>query len=108
MGTRFIATDECQASDEYKQMVVDLNADDVVLTSYFTGIPAHFLLPSIAQADIDPVDLEHAKGEIRFDKEESHKTAWKDIWSAGKGVATIHKIKAVAELVAELRQDYDR
>jgi nitronate monooxygenase len=106
MGTRFIATDECQASDEYKQMVVDSNADDVVLTSYFTGIPAHFLLPSIVQAGIDPIDLEHAKGEIRFDKEESHKTAWKDIWSAGKGVATIHEIKAVAKLVAELRQDY--
>ncbi len=106
MGTRFIATDECQASDEYKQMVVDSNADDVVLTPYFTGIPAHFLLPSIVQAGIDPSDLEHVKGEIRFDAEESLKTAWKDIWSAGKGVTTIHEIKAVAELAADLRQDY--
>ena len=106
MGTRFIATNECQASTEYKQMVVDSNADDIVLTPYFTGIPAHFLLPSIVQAGIDPADLEHAKNEITFDEEESHKTAWKDIWSAGKGVATIHDTKAVAELVADLRRDY--
>lgn len=106
MGTRFIATNECQASPEYKQMVVDSNADDIVLTPYFTGIPAHFLLPSIVQAGIDPADLEHAKNEITFDEEESHKTAWKDIWSAGKGVATIHDTKAVAELVADLRRDY--
>jgi nitronate monooxygenase len=108
MGTRFIATDECQASDEYKQMVVDSDADDIVLTPYFTGIPAHFLLPSIVQAGIDPTDLEHTEGEIKFDEEDSDKTAWKDIWSAGKGVATIDKIKTVAELVADLRQDYDR
>jgi len=106
MGTRFIATDECLASAEYKQMIVDASADDIVLTPYFTGIPAHFLLPSIVQAGIDPEQLEHAKSEISFDEKGSHKTAWKDIWSAGKGVATIHDIKPVAELVADLRRDY--
>ena len=107
MGTRFIATDECQASDEYKQMVVDSNADDIVLTPYFTGIPAHFLLPSIVNAGIEPTALKKAKGEITFNEEESDKAAWKDIWSAGKGVATIHEIKPVAELVADLRRDYE-
>ena len=58
MGTRFIATDECQASPEYKQMVVDATADDIVLTPFFTGVPAHFLLPSIRDAGIDPAELE--------------------------------------------------
>jgi nitronate monooxygenase len=102
MGTRFIATKECQASDEYKQMVVDSDADDVILTPYFTGIPAHFLLPSIVNAGIEQADLEKAKGQITFDEEESHKTAWKDIWSAGKGVSKIHEVKPVKELVEEL------
>ena len=39
MGTRFIATEECRAQTEYKQMVVDATEDDVVLTPYFTGVP---------------------------------------------------------------------
>jgi len=106
LGTRFIATNECQASDEYKQMVVDSTADDVVLTPYFTGVPAHFLLPSIIDAGIDPNDLANANGEIVFDDDENSATAWKDIWSAGKGVETISEIQPTAELIADLARDY--
>jgi len=102
MGTRFIATDECQASAEYKQMVVDATAEDVVLTPYFTGIPAHFLLPSIEEAGIDPAELVNATGEIKFEGDDDHK-AWKDIWSAGKGVDRIQEIMPVAKLVDELK-----
>jgi nitronate monooxygenase len=105
MGTRFIATAECQASDAYKQMVVDSDADDVVLTPYFTGIPAHFLLSSVIDAGIDPEELAKATGEISFGDDTDIK-AWKDIWSAGKGVDRIHDIKPTAELIAELQKDY--
>jgi len=106
MGTRFIATDECLASAEYKQMVVAATGDDIVLTPYFTGIPAHFLLPSIRRAGIDPANLQNQTGAISFDADESTVSAWKDIWSAGKGVDRIHAIESVARLVAELRRDY--
>jgi nitronate monooxygenase len=106
MGTRFIATTECQASNEYKQMVVDCAAEDIVLTPYFTGIPAHFMLPSIIEAGIDPNELANAKGNISFMSDESDKTAWKDIWSAGKGVADIDDILPAAELIARLRQEF--
>jgi nitronate monooxygenase len=51
--------------------------------------------------------LTKQKTKIDFGELESHGSAWKDIWSAGKGVATIDEIKTVAELVADLRQDYD-
>lgn len=105
MGTRFIATEECQAQPEYKQMVVDATADDIVLTPYFTGVPAHFLLPSIVQAGIDPAELAKSAGEIKFEGEDDHK-AWKDIWSAGKGVEHIHDILPAAELIAQLKADY--
>jgi nitronate monooxygenase len=106
MGTRFIATDECQASKDYKQMIVDAGADDIVLTPYFTGVPAHFLLPSIIEAGIDPAELANATGEISFGDDTDIK-AWKDIWSAGKGVESIHASKPVAALVADLRRDFD-
>ncbi len=106
LGTRFIATDECQASNEYKQMIVDATADDIVLTPYFTGIPAHFLLPSIRAAGIDPAELQNSSGAIKFDADDSAVSAWKDIWSAGKGVDRIHAIESVAQLVADLRRDF--
>jgi nitronate monooxygenase len=38
-GTRFIATEECSASDEYKAAVVDADAEDIVLTERITGVP---------------------------------------------------------------------
>jgi len=106
MGTRFIATDECQASQAYKQMIVDADAGDIVLTPYFTGVPAHFLLPSVIAAGIDPAELEQATGEISFGDDTDIK-AWKDIWSAGKGVADIHDIRPVAELVKTLSVEFN-
>ncbi len=110
MGTRFIATQECQAADAYKQMVVDATADDIVLTPYFTGVPAHFLLPSIKQAGIDPAALDGAKGQLGFaadgEKEADDATAWRDIWSAGKGVDRIHDILPAAELISRLTDEY--
>jgi nitronate monooxygenase len=39
MGTRFIATQECKASDEYKQAIVQSTAKDIVLTEKLTGVP---------------------------------------------------------------------
>lgn len=110
MGTRFIATDECQAQDAYKQMVVDASAADIVLTPYFTGVPAHFLLPSIRAAGIDPAVLEATKGQLGFaaDGEDDGKdlSAWRDIWSAGKGVDRIHEVLPAAELIQRLRDEY--
>ncbi len=106
MGTRFIATAECQAQPAYKQMIVEATAEDIVLTPYFTGVPAHFLLPSVLDAGIDPKDLENQKGSIGFAEDESMGSAWKDIWSAGKGVEHIHDILPAAELIGQLERDY--
>ena len=110
MGTRFIATEECQAQQQYKQMVVDAHSEDIVLTPYFTGVPAHFLLPSIHAAGIDPASLKDTKGQLGFaaDNEDDGKdlSAWRDIWSAGKGVDRINQILPAAELIKRLGDDY--
>lgn len=39
MGTRFIATTECSAHDDYKNAVVKAEEDDIVLTERLTGVP---------------------------------------------------------------------
>ena len=39
LGTRFIASAECRASDVYKQAIIDAGEDDIVLSERITGIP---------------------------------------------------------------------
>lgn len=39
LGTRFIATPECRASDAYKQAIVAAEATDIVHTERLTGVP---------------------------------------------------------------------
>ena len=39
MGTRFIATTECNSRDDYKQAILDADEDDIVLTERVTGVP---------------------------------------------------------------------
>src|SRR5690554_6667005 len=52
MGTRFIATKECLASDAYKQMIIDSGIDDIVYTDGVSGVHANFLVKSIEKAGI--------------------------------------------------------
>ena len=104
LGTRFIAARESLASDAYKQMLVDSQAEDVVLSDKFTGVPAHYLMPSITAAGIDLASYQKHE-QIKIDHRDEHK-AWRDIWSAGQGVGSITRIQSAAEIVEELAADY--
>ena len=50
MGTRFIATQESLAGDDYREMVLAAQAADVTYTPYFSGVPANYLSASIRSA----------------------------------------------------------
>lgn len=103
MGTRFIATKECLATDAYKQMVLSSGIDDVIYTDGVSGVKANFLKKSIENAGIDLTE----KKEEDFSKLTGKQAkAWKDIWSAGHGVAEISDIPSVAELVKKLKSEY--
>lgn len=39
LGTRFIATPECRAHDDYKRAIVEAKEEDIVLTTRISGIP---------------------------------------------------------------------
>jgi len=108
IGTRFIATDEANAMPDYKQMLVDSTASDIVYTSLFSGVHGSYLKPSVARAGMDPDDLAEAdKDAMNFGSGgNTHKKAWKDIWSAGQGVGSIHEVMPVADLVERLAGEY--
>lgn len=103
MGTRFIATQESMATPEYKQMICDATAKDIVYTDAITGTHANFLWPSLEKAGYRKETLGSAGAKEDFG---SGAKAWRDTWSAGHGVATIHDIPTTAELVARLAQEY--
>src|ERR1700745_2077913 len=57
MGTKFIATRESMADARYKQMLAESSADDILLTTAFTGLQTNMLKPSIEAAGLTPKDL---------------------------------------------------
>jgi nitronate monooxygenase len=111
MGTKFIATRESMADARYKQMLVASSADDILLTTAFTGLQTNMLRPSIAAAGLDPDDLP-VRGAIDIGKDidigahENRPTRWRDIWSAGHSASGVTEVLAVDELVARTLAEY--
>jgi len=109
IGTRFIATREANATDEYKQALIDARAEDIVYTNLFSGVHGNYLRSSIERAGLDPDNLPQAdKSLMSFGSGGSHRSkAWKDIWGAGQGTGQIHDVPTTAELVARLAAEYE-
>lgn len=110
IGTRFIATEEANADQAYKDMLIESAADDIVYSSLFTGIHGNYLKPSIAKAGLDPDDLPGAdKSKMNFGSKGNMKTkAWKDIWGSGQGIGGITDAPSVGDLVKSLKGQYDQ
>lgn len=108
MGTRFIATHEANADDDYKQEIVDSTGKDIVYSSLFTGVHGNYLRGSIEKAGMDPDNLPEAdKTAMNFGSGgNTDKKAWKDIWGAGQGVGQIDYVPPVAGVVDELEAEF--
>ena len=108
IGTRFIATEEANAPQGYKDMIVASKSADIVYTSLFTGVHGSYLKGSIANAGMDPDNLPEAdKSAMNFSGGSSKAKAWKDIWGAGQGMGSVHDIPTCRELVLRMAQEYD-
>ena len=111
MGTKFIATRESMADSRYKAMLVESSADDILLTTAFTGLQTNMLRPSITAAGLDPDDLPQ-RGSIDIGKDidvgarESRPKRWRDIWSAGHSTSGVTDVLSVDELVARTVAEY--
>ena len=106
MGTRFIATQESNAQQEFKQMVIDSDVSDLVYTDRLSGVHANFLKPSLDKWGVDVSKLPPKTPDMSSLTDTTAKL-WKDLWSAGQGVATIHDSPAVATLVSRIADEYD-
>lgn len=106
MGTRFIATRESLADDAYKRMLVDSRAADIVYTDAISGTNANFMWGSLEKAGFEREALAAGTGKGKIHGIGDEARAWRDVWSAGHGVSTIHDVPPVAELVARLASEY--
>lgn len=107
MGTRFIATQEANASDAYKAAILRAGANDIVYSDWFSGVHGNYLRESITRAGLDPDDLPSGdKSRMSFADGRSKAKAWKDIWGAGQGVGQIDDLPPVATVVDRLEAQY--
>lgn len=108
LGSAFIPTDEANAVQGYKQMIVDSGADDIVYSNLFTGIHGNYLKGSIEAQGMDPNDLPESDPKaMNFSDTATKPKSWKEIWGAGQGVGAIDAIEPTADVVARLKREYD-
>jgi nitronate monooxygenase len=108
VGSPFIATEEANAPDAYKQAIVEGGAADIVYTDLFTGVHGNYLRSSIVNAGLDPENLAGIDPTaMKFGSEGSAKAkAWRDIWGSGQGIGVIDKVEPAAQLVDRLAGEY--
>jgi nitronate monooxygenase len=99
LGTRLIATPEANAYDEYKQMLIDSAPEEIIYSPKISGIPANWLKRSIDK--LDP-DFKPDTG-LNVDAK-----SWKEVWSAGHGVAQISDIRPAGEIITSMAEEYQQ
>ena len=109
IGSAFIATEEANAEQPYKQSLVDSSADDIVLSNLFTGVHGNYLKPSIVAAGMDPDNLpESDPSKMNFGSGgNSDAKAWKDIWGCGQGIGAVKAVLSAQELVGKIEAQYN-
>lgn len=109
IGSAFIATDEANADQGYKQAIVDCGADDIIYSNLFTGVHGNYLRPSIESAGLDPDNLPVSDPtQMNFGSGgNTDAKAWKDIWGSGQGIGAVKSRGPAADYVAQLAAQYN-
>ena len=108
IGSPWIATEEANAAQGYKEGIVEGGAAGIVYTNLFTGVHGNYLRSSIEGAGLDPDDLPVSDpSNMNFGSGGNTKAkAWKDIWGSGQGIGTVTEIAPVEATVARLEREY--
>lgn len=123
VGTRFIATTEARAGEDYKQAIIDSEPEDIVLTRRISGTPAAVInTPYIQKVGLDlpplekflrshPLTARYAKllrylSGTKALEQAAESVTWKTVWSAGQGVGLIHDVQPAADVLRRLVSEY--
>ena len=108
IGSAFIATEEANAAEAYKEMIVASGGEDIVYTNLFTGVHGNYLRPSVTLAGLDPDNLPVADpSAMNFNSGGNQKAkAWRDIWGCGQGIGAVGAVLPAGRLVDRLAREY--
>lgn len=119
LGTRFIATTECSAHNEYKAAILAAREEDVVLTMRISGVPVSVIETEYVKrvgTTVGPITkkmLQHPRAKHWVRSWFAMRSVWQlgrnatkgggynDYWQAGKSVASIDKVMSAGEVVQE-------
>ena len=108
IGTPWVATKEANATQGYKDGVVEGRAADIVYSDLFTGVHGNYLRGSIAASGLDPDNL--PPGDLKTmnfgSGGNTEVKAWKDIWGSGQGIGAVELVESVADRVDRLEAEY--
>ncbi|MDB5432305.1 MAG: 2-nitropropane dioxygenase [Caulobacter sp.] len=109
IGSAFIATQEANAQQGYKDMIVESKADDILYSNLFTGVHGNYLRPSVVKAGLDPENLPVSDpSKMNFGSGGNQEAkAWRDIWGCGQGIGAVNGVPSVADMVARLSEEYE-
>jgi nitronate monooxygenase len=120
LGTRFIASNECRAHEDYKRAIVAADPADIVLTERLTGLPVAVLNNEYIQrlglraGPIARYMLRHrrmkywmrsiyaATSHRRLKQSSLTSAGAREYWQAGKSVGGIQDVRSVKDIVEEL------
>ena len=107
IGSAFIATNEANADQRYKEMITESSADDIVYTNLFTGVHGNYLKGSIVAQGLDPDNLDVSdSSKMNFSSGTSKPKSWKEIWGSGQGISAVKSILPAEDLVKRINNEY--
>ena len=109
IGSAFIATQEANAQQGYKEMIVESSGDDILYSNLFTGVHGNYLRPSVVRAGLDPENLPVSDpSKMNFGSGGNQEAkAWRDIWGCGQGIGAVKEIQTAGDMVDRLAREYE-
>lgn len=108
VGSPFIATEEANAPEAYKEAIISSGAADIVYTDLFTGVHGNYLRSSIASAGLDPDNLSGIDPTaMKFGSDGSARAkVWRDVWGSGQGIGVIDRVRSAPEFIELLARQF--
>jgi nitronate monooxygenase len=108
VGSPFLATHEANTEADYKQMIVNSSAADIITSDAFSGVLANYLIGSIERAGLDPRQLQRDPDKkVNVSAQGDSYRIWKDIWGCGQGINSVKAVTTTADLIHRLQGEYD-
>jgi enoyl-[acyl-carrier protein] reductase II len=118
MGTRFVASKEAYAHNNYKNKIAEIDDEGTIRTRCFTGKPCRVIKNKTSaewetrEAEIEPFPIQIAKiseyiGENIYEAARLHGKIDIGSCAAGQSSVLIHEVKSAADIVNEIINEAD-